>query len=113
MNGLITWLYISIAVIVALGANSISAIWAGKENKFSSPWLLAVILISPLVFITFGLVTSRLGLAMSAATIDVLLVATTILVGLFFFHESGSVSLYQVLGMALAFAGIILMQLHK
>ncbi|MDP3956122.1 MAG: hypothetical protein Q8Q18_02675 [bacterium] len=113
MSRLSTWFYIVISVLVALAANSISAIWASKENKFSSPWLFALIVISPIVFITFGLVTSRLGLAMSSATIDVLLTATTILVGLFFFHEWGNVSVYQFIGITLAVIGIILMQLHK
>ena len=55
-------LYILIAVVVAVSANSISAIWAKPENR-SSIWLLAVILISPLVFIAYGLVTSRIGMA--------------------------------------------------
>lgn len=113
MGKFITWFYIIVAVFVALAANSISTIWAAKENKFFSPWFFAVILISPIVFITFGLVTTRLGLAASSATVDVLLTLTTILVGLIFFHELGNMSYYQFLGIGLAVTGIILLQIHK
>ena len=103
------WLYIIGAVFIALLANSISAVWASKENKFTI-WLLPVIIISPIVFITFGLVTSKLGLTISAATIDSLLVISTILVGLFLFHEWNTISLYQYIGISLAAMGIIFMQ---
>ena len=92
---------------VALSANYISAVWAGKENKFSSPWLLAVVLISPLVFITFGLVVSKLGVVVTSATVDSLLTVSTIVVGLVVFQEWSSTSIYQYLGAALAVSGII------
>ena len=101
------------AVFAALSANYISAIWADKENKFSSPWLLAIIIISPFVFITFGLVVSKLGLAVTSGTVDALLTISTILVGLFVFREWGSMSLSQYAGIALAIGGIILMQFNK
>src|SRR3989344_7075312 len=102
MSKFYIWFYIIIAVAIALLANSTSAIWAGKENKFTSPWFLALLVISPFVFITFGLVTSKLGLAISSATIDSLLTASTILVGLFLFGELNSLSWYQYTGMFLA-----------
>jgi len=113
VNKLVTWLYIITAVLVAVAANSISAVWAGKENRFFSPWFVAVIVISPIVFVTFGLVTTKLGLAASSATVDVLLTVTTILVGLLFFHEWGNMTWYQLLGMVLAITGMILLQLHR
>lgn len=106
------WFSIIGAVLLALTANSLSAIWASKEDRFT-PWLLAVVLISPFVFITFGLVTSKIGLSMSSATVDALLTVATILTGLFLFHERDSLSLYQYSGMALAVAGIILMQFSR
>lgn len=113
MSTLITWVYVLATVCLAITANSISAIWATQENKLSSPWLFAILIISPLVFITFGLVTSKFGLATASGTADALLTAGTILVGLFIFRELSSVSSYQFLGMALSVVGIILMQLHK
>jgi len=106
------WLSIILAVAVALAANYISTIWAGKDSRFTI-WLLALIVISPLVFITFGLVTSKLGLAMTSGVVDSLLTLSTILVGLFVLREWNTISLYQYIGMACAFLGIILMQFGK
>lgn len=106
------WIYIIVAIVIALSANSISTIWASKESRFTI-WLLALIIISPFVFITFGLVTAKLGLAVSSGTIDSLLTISTIIVGLFLFNEWGNVSIYQYVGMVLALGGIILMQFHK
>ena len=113
MGKLYTWFYIVGAVLVAVTANSISTIWAGKENKLTSIWFLAVILISPFVFIAFGLVTSRLGLTVSSATVDSLLTISSVLVGLFFFQEWGTLSYHQYLGLTLAILGIIFMQFPK
>lgn len=107
-----TWASIVLAVAVALTANYISTVWAGKESKFTV-WLLALIIISPLVFITFGLVTSKLGLAATSATIDSLLTVSTILVGLFLLNEWSSMSVYQYLGIVLAIGGIILINFGK
>lgn len=113
MSKIYVWIYITVAVLIALSANYISVIWASKENKFSSPWLLAVVVISPFVFITFGLVVSKLGVALTSGTVDSLLTVSTILVGLFIFHEWGNLSLYQYTGIVLAIGGIVLMQLNK
>lgn len=113
MSKIQIWFYVAVAVLIALSANYISAIWAGKENKFSSPWLLVVVIISPFVFITFGLVVSKLGVTISSATIDLLLTMGTIFIGLFLFHEWSNLSLYQYLGIALSIGGIVLMQFYK
>lgn len=113
MSYLLAWFYVLATICLAITANSISAVWAAQENKFSSPWLLAMLIISPLVFITFGLVTSKFGLATASGTADALLTAGTILVGLFIFKELSSISPYQLLGMGLALVGIILMQFPK
>lgn len=98
---------------MALSANSISAVWASKEEKFSTIWFLALLIVSPLVFITFGLVTSKLGLSMTSAIVDSLLTISTILVGLFIFGEWSNVSMYQLVGILLSISGIVLMQLHN
>lgn len=106
------WLYIIMAVFIAVAANSISTVWAAKADKFNI-WLLFLIIISPFVFITFGLVTSRIGLALSSGTIDSLLTISTILVGLFIFKEWDSMSMYHYIGMSLTLAGIFMMHIEK
>mgnify|MGYP001605541396 FL=1 len=100
-------LYVLVAVVVAVTANSISAIWAKQENKFSI-WLLFVILISPLVFITYGLVTSKIGIALASSVIDSLMIIGSIAVGLFLFHETSKIIGLQYLGMGLAVVGVLL-----
>ena len=100
-------LYILIAVVVAVSANSISAIWAKQDSKFSV-WLWAVILVSPLVFITYGLVTSRIGVALASSVIDSLLVVGTIAVGLILFKEWDKILGLQYVGMAFALLGVLL-----
>jgi drug/metabolite transporter (DMT)-like permease len=112
MNRVYVWLYIAVAVLVALSANYISAIWAGKESKFSSPWLLAII-VAPFVFITFGLVVSKLGVAIGSGTTDSLLTISAITMGLFLFHERNTISIYQYFGIALAVGGIVLIKMPK
>lgn len=112
MEKLQTWSYIGVAVILALVANSLSAVWAGKQDKMNL-WLLAVVLISPFVFITFGLVTAKIGLTISSGTIDSLLTLSTIIVGLFLFNEWDNISVQQYIGMGFALTGIVLMQFSK
>lgn len=113
MNKLQTWGYIIVAVLIALLANYISTIWATKESKFTSVWFLALVLISPLVFITFGLVTSRVGLTVTSGTVDALLTISTIIVGLFVLNEWSTFNMYQFFGIILSLLGIILMQFGK
>lgn len=98
-------LFTILAVLVAVSANSISAVWAKQDNKFSI-WLLVVILISPLVFITYGLVTTKIGLALASSIIDSLLIVGTILVGLFLFKESSQILGFQYFGIALTLLGV-------
>ena len=100
-------LYILVAVGIAVSANSISAVWAKQENRLS-PWLLAVILVSPLVFITYGLVTSKIGVALASSVIDSLMIVGSIIVGLFLFKEWDKIIGLQYLGMGLAVLGVLL-----
>ena len=101
-------LYIVVAVGVALLANSIATIWAKQDSKFTL-WLLAVILISPLVFITYGLITSKVGMSIASGVVDSLLTISSIAVGLFIFKEWDSLISWQYVGIVLAIAGIFLM----
>lgn len=102
------WFYIIGSVVFAVIGNSVSSIWAKNSNRFS-PWLIGILIISPLVFISFGLVTEKIGLAISSSVIDSLLTVSTIIVGLLVFQEWSRISLLQYLGMMLALMGILLM----
>lgn len=108
MKNLPVWFYVIGAVAIALLANTVSAIWARGDDKFSL-WLLALLVISPMVFISFGLTTSKLGVTVSSGTIDSLLTVSTIVVGLVLFQEWQRISALQYLGIVFALAGIFLM----
>lgn len=108
MEKVYTWLYIFGAVAIALLANTIATIWSEGENKFSL-WLLLLILLSPFVFITFGIVTSKVGLVVSSGTIDSLLTISTVLLALFVFGQWQTTSSMQYVGIAFTITGIICM----
>ena len=99
------WYLLVAAVAVAAMGNAASAHWANQPHKLSI-WLLAIVLLAPLVFITFGLVAARTGLAVAAGTVDLSLTLVTFVIGLVAFGEWNRVSTAQYVGMALAVAGI-------
>ncbi|MDZ7904412.1 MAG: hypothetical protein U5N55_00420 [Cypionkella sp.] len=108
LEKLITWGFIVLALAIAVAANAISTIWAQSGERFSL-WLLALVAISPLVFISFGLVTARTGLLVSAGTIDSLLTLSTILVALIAFQEWQSLTMIKSVGIGCTVLGIILL----
>jgi multidrug transporter EmrE-like cation transporter len=109
MSKMEVWLYILITVGVAVLANYFAATWGAQEHKWSL-LLVAVILVSPIVFITFGLVTNRIGVAIASGTIDSLLTVSTVLLGLVVFGEWNKISSYQYVGLLLVIIGIVLLQ---
>lgn len=102
------WLLVLGAVALAALADSVSAIWAREDNKLTLP-LAFLLILGPLVFMTFGLVTTRVGLAITSGVVNTLLVVTSMGIGLFFFGEWSKLSSLQYLGMAFAVVGIALM----
>ncbi len=106
---IINWLYVLVALGIAVTANYIGATWAAKENWLTW-WLLLICLVSPFVFITFGLVTARVGVAIGSGTLDALLTISTVIMGLIIFHEWDKISLYQSIGLGFVVLGIILLQ---
>ena len=109
MEKAIIWAYTIGAVAIALLGNYLAATWEKQDEKFSLLFL-GVILVSPLVFISFGLVTSRIGVAVGSGTIDALLTVTTVIMGLTFFHEWNKISSLQFLGLLFVMVGIMLLQ---
>ncbi len=96
------------SVGIAALADSVSVLWVKGESKFSV-YLLILFLLGPLVFITFGLVTTKSGLAVASGMVNSLLVLTSISIGLFVFGEWSRISAFQYVGMIFAITGIALM----
>jgi hypothetical protein len=109
MDKIEAWMLLLVALGVAVLGNYIGATWASKDDKMSL-WLLALLVVSPLVFITFGLLTTRFGVAISSGTLDALLTVSTIFLGLFVFHEWSRLSFLQYSGLVCVLVGITLMQ---
>lgn len=105
----ILWFFAIIgAVAIAALADSVSTLWAKGENKFSI-YLFLIFILGPLVFISFGYVTSKVGLAITSGVVNSLLVLTSMSIGLFIFQEWNKLSTFQYIGMLFALIGIILM----
>lgn len=106
------YLLITGAVAVAALTNYISAHWAksfiqgGDKTSF---WFIFMLVMSPLVFVTFGLVSEKLGLSVAAGTIDAALTVTTIMVGLLFFGEWNKLSTPQYIGLAMIIIALVLL----
>ncbi len=113
MEKIYIWGLIIFAVGVAVAANTVSAIWAEQPNKIYTWWLPLIFVLSPVVFITFGLVVEKVGVSVGAATLDSALTLCTIFVGLVFFGEWASTSMYKYIGIATTIIGIALMHIDK
>jgi multidrug transporter EmrE-like cation transporter len=86
--------------------DTLGTLWWEKKNLSI---LFGTILLSPLVFLSFGYVGRHFGLAIASSLTNTLIVAGPILVGLIFRQEIRRLSLYQMIGMILLVAGITLL----
>jgi len=99
------------SVVIACAAlstlvDTLGTVWWEQKRM----WVLVAILgVSPLVFLAFGYVGSHFGLAKASSLTNTLVVIGPILVGILFRGELRQLSGVEVAGMALAFAGIILL----
>ena len=86
--------------------DTLGTVWWEQKKTWI---LLAILGISPLVFLAFGYVGSHFGLAKASSLTNTLVVIGPILVGILFRGELRQLSLVELLGMALAVAGIVLL----
>ena len=87
-------------------ADTLGTVWWEQKK----PWVLvAMIGLSPLVFLAFGYVGSHFGLAKASSLTNTLVVIGPILVGILFRGELRQLSPVELLGMGLAVAGIALL----
>jgi drug/metabolite transporter (DMT)-like permease len=98
--------YVLVAAGIAIATNYISSRWFSGELRLNSTFFLLMIL-SPLVFLTYGFVTTRFGLAVTAGIIDSLMVIGTVAIGVVFLRESLSIA--QYIGVGFSILGVVLM----
>jgi multidrug transporter EmrE-like cation transporter len=75
--------------------------------------LLAIVGLSPLVFLAFGYVGSHFGLAKASSLTNTLVVIGPILVGIIFRGELRQLSAVELAGIVLALAGIALLTIFS
>ena len=75
--------------------------------------LLAIVGLSPLVFLAFGYVGSHFGLAKASSLTNTLVVIGPILVGIIFRGELRQLSAVELAGIVLALAGITLLTIFS
>jgi drug/metabolite transporter (DMT)-like permease len=75
--------------------------------------LLAILGLSPLVFLAFGYVGSHFGLAKASSLTNTLVVIGPILVGIIFRGELRQLSAVELAGIVLALAGIALLTIFS
>ncbi len=103
--------FIAIGMAIASSAilfslcDAFAKVWA--QNPFSK-WLLLIALTSPIAYMIFGYVTKTYGLALSSVIVNILIALITPLIGLFYFKEWNSISLFGYIGMASALFGLFL-----
>lgn len=106
--------YVILAVAVAATTNAVSAKWGEQvSTTWNTPWLWLMLALSPFVFITFGLASGRMGLALGSANVDSLLTVVTIMIGLIVFREWRALSMYQYIGVGLIIVGIVFTQIPR
>ena len=112
-NKLKLFFYIFVTITVSVLGNYVAAIWAAQPDRIYTLWLPALLIVSPLVFITYGITLSRLGVSIGSATIDSLPTLGTVFVGLFIFKEYNVVTEMQMLGIFSLLCGMLLMLIKK
>ena len=103
---LLPWSAVLICAALSTLADTLGTVWWEQKKTWI---LLAILGISPLVFLAFGYVGSHFGLAKASSLTNTLVVIGPILVGIFFRGELRQLSFAELVGMALAVTGIVLL----
>ena len=102
----IVWALTILSVGFFILCDSLITNWA-KNSSVSS--LIAVIVLSPVAYVFFGLVSSRANLAVGGAMVNLILVLAAVLVGLFFFKEK--LTMLQWTGIGFGLVAILILSL--
>ena len=104
------WTAVLVCTLLSTLTDTLGTIW--WERKQTSV-LIATILLSPLVFLSFGYIGSHFGLARASSLTNTLIVAGPILIGITFRHELRQLALPQIIGMGFILVGITLLAVFR
>jgi multidrug transporter EmrE-like cation transporter len=88
--------------------DSLSANWA-KTSSISS--VATVVVLSPLAYLLFGLLASRVNLAIAGALVNLMIMIGAVLVGLLYFKER--VAMLQWVGISFGVVAIVILGVAK
>ena len=88
--------------------DSLSANWA-KTSSISNA--ATVVVLSPLAYILFGLLASRVNLAIAGSLVNLMIMIGPVLVGLLYFK--GRVAMLQWVGIGLGMVSIVILSVAK
>ena len=100
------WAAVLLCALLSTLTDTLGTLWWEKKDLSI---LLGTVLLSPLVFLSFGYVGRHFGLAMASSLTNTLIVVGPILVGLILRQEIRRLTMPQMIGMALLVAGITLL----
>lgn len=86
--------------------DSLSANWAKKTHLWS---LAIVVVLSPVAYLLFGLLASRVNLAVAGSLVNLMIMIGAVLVGIFYFKEH--VTSLQWAGIILGAVAVLLLSL--
>ena len=86
--------------------DSLSANWAKKSHLSS---LAVVVILSPIAYLLFGLLASRVNLAVAGSLVNLMIMIGAVLVGVFYFKEH--ITCLQWAGIILAAVAILILSI--
>ena len=104
------WAAVVLCAVLSTLTDTLGTLWWEKKDPAI---LLGTILLSPLVFLSFGYVGRHFGLALASSLTNTLIVVGPILVGLVLRQEIRRLSLPQMIGMTLLVTGITLLAFFR
>jgi drug/metabolite transporter (DMT)-like permease len=84
MQGIVVWALTLFSAGFFILCDSLSANWA-KKSHISS--LAIVVVLSPIAYLLFGLLASRVNLAVAGSLVNLMIMVGAVLVGVFYFKE--------------------------
>ena len=100
------WSAVVLCAALSTIADTLGTVWWEKKENWQ---LAAILLLAPVVFLSFGYVGSHFGLAKASSLTNTLIVIGPILVGILFRGELRQLSGIEIFGMTLSVLGIALL----
>ncbi len=84
MQAIVVWALTLCAAGIFILCDSLSANWGKKSHLWS---LAIVVVLSPIAYLLFGLLASRVNLAVAGSLVNLMIMVGAVLVGAFYFKE--------------------------